>query len=992
MVLVMLLVMREILRSSKRSKCAKITSSFLLAQLSAGVLLSSSCGKNQSSNEPGETSGTENNTVSNNQDNQAPNQTTGGEYFIQLIPSNEVKLGVGGSTELAAQVYQNGELLLNTADRPVILEWASSDPSVFAIDEQGLLKVVGAGEATITATLTRIGDDEANFSSQKVRAYTGNSDNAILRLSPNRIAIDEDNSFKFNVSASDSTGAPTTVDCDGREPTLTAPDVARASYNGATGMENIFAEASSKGFTHITLECGDVTSSPALLEVKSPVVVPPPEGDTMISSSSPNIALADGRLAVSSYNTTAQTLTLSTFDGTWSSKTLDGKGAYGSPNATVFDSANGDRPLVCARETEEDTQNLTCWYENAAGFFVRHVVGQLGPSKFELDISQDGTVYLLYLSPDETLTLATSQGDRSTWATKSLLDPTALDPINPISIRDFTLAITSTGEPRVALELSDDTLYYGQPESTGLIKEPISELANDAGTKVALAIGDNNRPQAVFRNNGNIVWAIRIGGQWFSEVIQPANPSANLVFELNSWNEPRVAYIAEAGGGEFQLRYAWRDRHQNWRVTAPLSRPQASSPIDLEVDAQDRVRIAFSDDKMFGLYIEPRWLDYSLPADTSKDPISNTNPSDNRIAGDVLFDLGPGTRVQKAEFGEDGTLYYTVPSSTGNAMMELVAMKPDLTEAWRKPIVDVLDLVVATDFIYIFGTDTLEAIDRTDGGSAWNKTINNVHASNKAITNKNNLVVISNSKLLVLNETGDELWSEEQYCTKSFFIHKNEYITGISQCISEPMGSCGRPGSDPCPPPPPTFMVSYDIDGNLQFSQEIESLREVAPGTEDDEVWTVQNQNIVKYNISQNEINEVARYQLTSDAYITRSVRVGKDRVYFSSEYPYYIENQSSKTLVEDTNAKIVSLHDDGSLLFHDTDGLNILEADGSKINIVSDLTSAIKVSLDNRFITEYYNEDSGAYHVRLHKGRNFCIDCPWPTSNGVLNNRSSLP
>ena len=369
---------------------------------------------------------------------------------------------------------------------------------------------------------------------------------------------------------------------------------------------------------------------------------------------------------MTSFDQEGGALVFTLFDGLWESKVLDGEGTYGGHNRVVFDEANGGRPLVCGSEIlAEDQATLSCWAQNSMGFWVKAAVAETGSAKpFEMELAPDGTVYLLYEAADGHLTLASSKLDRGAWDHTPVVEGAGY----------YALALGPYGLPRVAYQ-KDDVAWYGAMRSTGLVTEVLDDSSGSPGTGIRLRIGPNHRPQVVYLKNGNLVYGIKLGGQWFSEVADAVKVGSAIGFDLNGWSEPRVSYYDAI---HHTLRYAWRNRSGTWRVTQPIAGQDLGDTSALLVDALGRAHIAYHHDSegSVGYYVEPLWLDYTLPPATDVDDVLNTGvagaiPGDGACTGSETSGsadawstvLGvsdcpdDGACVTDVAIGPDGTIY-----------------------------------------------------------------------------------------------------------------------------------------------------------------------------------------------------------------------------------------------------------------------------------------------------------------------------------------------
>lgn len=543
---------------------------------------------------------------------------------LTVTPSGSFKLAVGGEVDLKAQVFnEQGIPQYNSKSNPITVTWSSSDGTVASVSPEGLVQGLKLGTATITAQIQNTNQKTTVI----VEVVQFTTDLSAIFLNPTRLAMDLGSSRKFNVSAVDSSGAPTTLDCDKGATVTFDNKYVTANYDGTTGSENVTVDGTKKGFSLLTLDCNGFKSSPAIIEVKPSVTIPDPSpsanGDFGIE---PSIAIKDKIIHMVSYDRTNKKLIYSQFQGRWTSVTLDGSGDYGRQSAIALDHANDKRPLICAVEDKK----LSCWSLNGAGFWKKTEVDDLtdnpGAYKGEINVAVNGkgeAFVLYYHEKSQALKLAVSSDNaRQKWVSQEISKGGVFN----------SIVLASDGKPRVAIQ-RDDKAYYGAQNPGGKwLFEAIDDGSGTPapGTGIQLGLGDNNRPQVIYYKNGNLIHAVKASDSWGVAVIETVQVgSYSFGLAINRHNQPRVSYY---DGANKTLRYAYRLKRKRlgavnqWRIETPLSGSQVGNFSGLALDDFGRAHIAYYNEsnKQAGYYVEPHFLDYSPTLDTGKDPISNT--------------------------------------------------------------------------------------------------------------------------------------------------------------------------------------------------------------------------------------------------------------------------------------------------------------------------------------------------------------------------------
>ena len=72
-----------------------------------------------------------------------------------LSVTADKSMNVGATQTIAVKSIRNGESVVSTVENPITYVFTSSDTNVLTVDENGLVKAVGEGSATVTVTLAQ---------------------------------------------------------------------------------------------------------------------------------------------------------------------------------------------------------------------------------------------------------------------------------------------------------------------------------------------------------------------------------------------------------------------------------------------------------------------------------------------------------------------------------------------------------------------------------------------------------------------------------------------------------------------------------------------------------------------------------------------------------------------------------------------------------------------------------------------------------------------
>lgn len=562
--------------------------------------------------------------------------TSSSTSALVITPSADFKLAVGGEVDLVARVHDAaGAIVVNSAATPVFVDWQSSDPTVVSVDEDGLVRGVGPGAATVTAAV------RGSTDTVSVGISVQPADMAAIFIDPGRLVLDVGAMRDLKVTAVDSAGAPTTLDCGSAGVVLGSnTEVLTATYDGTLGAEKLVVQGVKKGLTVLTLNCAGFEATPVIIEVKPPVTIPKPTGSTNPDFGLyPSLVVRQDQIHLSSFDRQNGKLVYTHFQGVWSSEVLDGVGVYGQHSQVVLDPLNGERPLVCAQEDG----GLTCWALGSGGFWLKHRVAlEAADAPVRLAVNSAGVVYLSFRQGPALMLAQSSSQARDDWRTTQLAMGTDLD--------FYDMALWTDGLPRFAVRHRSQALF-GSLDATG--KASFEVVDATAGTPppgagIRLAISADNRPHVLFAKNGNLIHARRSAGQWGLAVIATTStgPEHRFGWAVDDYHQPRVAYFDT---NERTLKHGVRLRGtrlnatNHWRLDRPSARVDIGAYNAMVVDHLGRSQIAYYDEgrATLGYSVDPLPLDYAAVDTSDVEPEGNTRVTGGRsLAGCYLFTVG----------------------------------------------------------------------------------------------------------------------------------------------------------------------------------------------------------------------------------------------------------------------------------------------------------------------------------------------------------------
>ena len=598
------------------------------------------------------------------------------EYVLRIEPA-KLKLSQGRRFFLTPLVTDlQGAPVLNTKEKPVLIQWSSSDDSIIEVNQQGeITSHETQGQAEITAT---IGD--LNASTLVSAAPFTDIDE--VTLSPARIAIDLNSRFQFNISAADDAGSPTSFDCNSDIELNFNSDYIDAVLTENNGIQQIEVSAVKKGYSLLSLQCDGFNSSISLVEVKPPVVIPKPNNanNSNFGAFTSLVKSEENIFHLASYDSNNNKLIYTQFDGVWSSESLDGVSDYGRFSRIALDPSNQHRPVVCALEDVF----LSCWFKQASGIWQKHQLEQVvntnttenDSTNIGLVIDDDGQMAVsFYNAINGQLVLARSESNaRSNWSRSVVTDQ---------DVRHHSLAITPNGELRLALQRNELAFYAQQDVNDTWIMELI-DADTGSGFGIELRIGVDNRPQVVYSKNGNLIYAYKSNLQWQRSVIASVNSNTHFGFALDTFAQARVSFYDTDAD---TLRYAMHLRDpitgnfKEWHIEQPSTQTNIGQYSYMIVDEKQRGTIAYYSgiNQSIEIYVEPLFLNYSNPFSLSAENENNLNVT-------TIF------QTQQKNIAQNNTNILRVePASLKLAQGNEFLLKPIITDLEGNPIANTVD-------------------------------------------------------------------------------------------------------------------------------------------------------------------------------------------------------------------------------------------------------------------------------------------------------------
>ena len=534
-----------------------------------------------------------------------------------LFPSQASLPRTGQVVFLAELRDGSGNLINNRVGfEDKVVTFQIDDPSIATVGTDGRVRAVAPGSTTLRASvdgLTRTAPIQVTTASAKRTTAD------VIAVSPSRLTLDLGASRVFSVTAGNSAG-PVTLNCDSAVLNFDA-SVINATYNGALGTESISVTGLTLGRTIMEFFCDGLPSTPVVIEVTAPVVVPKPEtAPTANFGIEPSVLITSSARHVSSYDQANRKLIYSAFSnsiGRWSSDVVSGTGSFGRASAMMLDPLRANAPTICALQ---DTQ-LVCYLRLSSGWITRPVqaiatsfTGYNGRVVGMLD--GQGTISLIYFDQiRRALVLAkSSAATRDDWTFADIL-------VSGETAIDFDAVRLPSGQFRVAVTYQGK-LYYGQQSLVGWQFEEVTPSAGV--TRVRLLVGRDNVPRIVYSQNGTVSESRKflepgLGRLWAPSTVHVVSPGTGVGYGLNRLLESRVSYQASG------LTYAIEDTRQidgqvsPWLIEKPIANSSLGAHSTLQMDEVYRASLAYYDSTRgnLGFYVEPVYPDFR-PVDTAR--------------------------------------------------------------------------------------------------------------------------------------------------------------------------------------------------------------------------------------------------------------------------------------------------------------------------------------------------------------------------------------
>ncbi|GHV04669.1 hypothetical protein AGMMS50229_06510 [Campylobacterota bacterium] len=173
-----------------------------------------------------------------------------------------------------------------------------------------------------------------------------------------------------------------------------------------------------------------------------------------------------------------------------------------------------------------------------------------------------------------------------------------------------------------------EALYYVARQSGLLYSEKITNIDGNIAD-VTLRLDRNNKPMVALREGNNVrVYSrersISGGFKWGTDPLNVINTEqgdiASVAFDVDAYNEPRIAFASTGGGTTAKIRYARKPPFRNFgsrwvieELDAKDTAEQGSSSA-IAVDSANRAHLVYtafkSNKSWFNYWAEPNFFDY----------------------------------------------------------------------------------------------------------------------------------------------------------------------------------------------------------------------------------------------------------------------------------------------------------------------------------------------------------------------------------------------
>ena len=242
-------------------------------------------------------------------------------------------------------------------------------------------------------------------------------------------------------------------------------------------------------------------------------------------------------------------------DEGWERTRIPMVGHGGGHNTLLLDETG-----VAHISTMQIKQNLYYATNRGGAWSAMPVAGEdIVGEKHALALDAENRPYLLYYHPSAgQLRWAAKEGD--TWLTSAVADVGD----SPPNSLELAVAIGLDGVAQIAYVTGvANQLVFGTRQGNGWSLAPVTT----AGRNLALAVGQDNRPQLILIQDNRLAYWTREAGTWQREWISPTGVAVyNAYLALDGDNRPHVVYTSDDG-----VLLAVRQGEDDWQAeTLPV--------------------------------------------------------------------------------------------------------------------------------------------------------------------------------------------------------------------------------------------------------------------------------------------------------------------------------------------------------------------------------------------------------------------------------------